>query len=142
MNSKQPWTEWIDYDTIHSLYADGIQKYGGMGTPSKDGCIDGALGAAYNAELYSMPEVDQETVTSGLAFCGYLLFYIATKHCWVDGNKRAAWSSAMWVLYRLGLTVDAPDDEVIAYCLDIADGRVTSGEDVVNWIADRLIEIP
>lgn len=139
--NAQPWTEWIDSETIHSLYAEGMEKYGGMFSPSKDGCVDAALGAAYNAELYSMPEVDSETVVSGLSFCGYLLFYIATKHCWVDGNKRAAWSSTMWVLSRFNLTVNAPDDEVIAYCLAIADKKVTSGEDVVNWIAERLAEI-
>lgn len=138
---QEPWSQWIDSETIHSLYADGIEAHGGYGSPSKDGCIDGALGSAYSAEMYSMPEVDSETITSGIAFCGYLLFYIATKHCWVDGNKRAAWASAMWVLSTLGLSVDAPDDEVIAYCLAIADGKIKNGEDVVNWLAERLVEI-
>jgi death-on-curing protein len=141
MSSAQPWTQWIDSAIVHDLYDDGIAKYGGLKSSSKDGCVDGALGAAYHAEILSMPEVDSETITSGLTFCGYLLFYIATKHCWVDGNKRAAWSAAMWVLFRLGLTVDARDEEVIAYCLQIASGEIKSGEDVANWIADRLAEV-
>ena len=141
MNSTQPWTQWIDTDIVHSLYADGIEEFGGFGSRSKDGCIDAALGAAYSAELYSMPEVDEETIVSGITFCGYLLFYIATKHCWTDGNKRAAWKSAMWVLSKMGLTVDAPDTEVIAYCLDIADHKIDKGEDVVNWLAERLREL-
>jgi len=88
-----------------------------------------------------MPEVDSETAVSGLCFCGYLLFYLSTKHCWTDGNKRTAWSSAMWVLFRLGLTVEATDEEVIAYCLEVANGKITKGEDVVNWIAERIKEI-
>lgn len=140
MNTYQPWKEWIDIDIIHSLYADGINKYGGLGSPSKDGCVDAALGAAYSAELYSMPEMDSETVVAGIAFVGYLLFYLATKHCWTDGNKRVSWASAMWVLAKLGLSVQATDEEAIEYCLQIADGKIDKGEDVVNWIAERLVE--
>jgi death on curing protein len=139
--SATPWEEWIDNQTIHILYADGISNYGGLRSPSKDGCVDGALGAAYNAELYSMPEVDSETVVTGICFCGYLLYYLAAKHCFADGNKRVAWSSAMWVLEGMGLTIDAPDQDAIDYVLAIADGKIESGEDVVNWLADRLVEI-
>ena len=89
MSALQPWTQWIDDAIIHNLYADGINQHGGLGSPSKNGCVDAALGAAYNAELYSMPEVDAETVITGITFSGYLLFYLSTKHCWTDGNK--AW---------------------------------------------------
>jgi death-on-curing protein len=141
MNRPEPWTTWIDIDTISALYAEGVNQHGGLGSKPKDGCVEAALGAAYNAELYSMPEIDSETVVSGLCFCGYLLFYLATKHCYVDGNKRVAWASAMWVLMRLGLEVSASDAEVVSYCLEIADGKVERGEDVVNWIAERLAEV-
>jgi death on curing protein len=141
MTSPTPWAQWIDSDTIHSLYAEGISQHGGFGSPSKDGCIDGALGGAYTAELYSMPEMDSETVVSGLCFCGYLLFYIASKHCFVDGNKRVAWSSTIWVLGTMGLTIDAPDEDVINYVLSIAAGEVANGEEVVNWIADRVVQL-
>ncbi len=66
-----------------------------------------------------MPEVDSETVLSGLTFCGYLLFYLSKNHCWADGNKRAAWMSVVWVLEKIGLTVEADDDEVINFCESI-----------------------
>jgi prophage maintenance system killer protein len=141
MNTKQPWTEWIDEDIVHSLYADGIQKYKGFGSPSKPGCVDAALGAAYSAEMYSMPELDAETVVSGITFCGYLLFYLATKHCWTDGNKRVAWASATWALAMLGLTVRATDDEAYTFVTDIVEHKIQDGESAVNWIADRLDEI-
>jgi len=141
MTHPQPWTQWVDIDTIHQLYADGIARYGGSGSPSKDGCIDAALGAAYNAEIYSMPEVEGEELTSGLVFCGYLLFYITTKHCFMDGNKRVAWLTAMWILLGHGLTVQATDDEAETFCMDIAKGTIDKGEDVVNWIAARLVPI-
>jgi prophage maintenance system killer protein len=109
--NQQPWSHWIDIDRIQALHLEGLERYAGLRSAADLPCLESALGAAYNAEIYSMPEVDDETVISGLTFCGYLLFYIATKQCWSDGSKRAAWSSAMWVLATQGLTVDASDEE-------------------------------
>lgn len=141
MNGPAPWSEWITHDDVHWLYGEGIKQHGGSGSPSQPGCVDAALGAAYNAELYSMPEVDEETVITGLCFCGYLLFYLATKHCFVDGNKRVAWASSMWVLLRLGLTLQVTDTDAEAFCLGVANGDINNGAEVVNWIAERLVAI-
>jgi death on curing protein len=137
----EPWTEWIGTETVGMLYADGIRLHGGSGSAPKDGCVEGALGAAYNAELYSRPEIEPEGLISGLVFCGHLLFYLSTKHCYIDGNKRIAWSCAMFVLLRIGLTIEATEDEVVAFCLQIADGEVRSASEVVTWIGDRLAPI-
>lgn len=41
-----------------------------------------------------------------------LLFYLATKHCYTDGNKRIAWACTTFVLLSFGLTVEATEDEV------------------------------
>lgn len=138
MTLLQPWTQWITSEIIHFLYGEGIKRHGGTGSPSKNGCVDGSLGAAYNAELYSMPEVDSETIVTGLVFAGYLLFYLTQNHCFVDGNKRIAWTSAMYALGRLGVTLDVNDDEAEAYCRAIASGAIRNGAEVVNWIAEHL----
>lgn len=139
-DSHQPWTQWIGLETIATLYVEGIKRYGGkQGEPEK-GCIDAALGAAYNAELYT-PEADQEDVITGLVFACCLLFYLATKHCYIDGNKRIAWICAMFVLLRFGLTVQATEDEAIAFCTSIADGTVRTRDAVIDWITSRLIAI-
>ena len=85
-----------------------------------------------------MPEVDAETVVSGLCFCGYLLFYLIQNNCFVDGNKRAGWTSAMYVLLGMGLTLDVSDDDAEQMCLRVAKGEVKHAEELVVWIADRL----
>lgn len=141
MSTSEPWSQWIDTDRITALHTKGMDDHGGLRSKATDGCVESALGTAYNAELYSMPEMDNETVISGLTFCGYLLFYIATKQCWSDGNKRVAWASAIWVLATMGLTLDVEDQEAIDFCMSVAEKKITKGEDVVNWIADRLIEL-
>jgi prophage maintenance system killer protein len=88
-----------------------------------------------------MPEVNDETVISGIVFCGYLMFYLVSKHCWADGNKRVAWTSAMWILLQQGLTVEVSDDDAEQFCLAIAKGDIGAAEQVVTWIAERLVSI-
>jgi death on curing protein len=139
-DAQQPWTQWIGAETISKLYAEGIKRWGGAGSAPKEGCIEGALGAAFNAELYS-PESEQEGFTSGLIFAGYLLFYLATKHCYIDGNKRIAWACSTFVLLSFGLTIEATEDEVVEFCLAISSGEIRQGADVVLWMAEKLTAV-
>ncbi len=136
--SLMPWSRLIDGDTVLELHQESIARYGGDSTPTaKDGCIDKSLGAAWNAELY----MANEDALQGLCFAGCLLFYLAKNHCFVDGNKRVAWMSAMEVLRILDLTLDVSEDDAEAYCLSILDGAVASASDVSIWMADRLMAI-
>lgn len=140
-DSRQPWIEWISSATINLLYAKGIERWGGDASDPKPGCLDAALGAAFNAELYS-PESEQEGFKPGLIFCGYLLFYLAgTKHCYIDGNKRVAWASSMFVLLGFGLTVEATEDQAVEFCYSIARSEIKSGAEVVAWISERLVAV-
>lgn len=135
--TNRPWEQWIGDQTITDLYAEGIKRWGGAGSAPLPGCVEAALGAAYNAELYS-PDTDQEGALQGLIFACYLLFYLATKHCYTDGNKRISWACTTFVLLSFGLTVEAAEDEVVEFCLGVAGGQVNSGADVMAWIYPRL----
>ena len=139
-DSRQPWEQWIGAETITKFYAAGMTRWGGAGSAPTAGCIDAALGAAYTAELYS-PESEQEGFIQGLVFAGYLLFYLATKHCYLDGNKRIAWACSTFVLLSFGLTVEATDDEVVDFCMTVAKGEVKNGATVLQWLTPRLIAV-
>jgi len=141
MTDREPWSRWITYSNIEWLYAEGIRRHGGTGSKPQEGCVDAALGSAYSAELYSMPEVDSEQVVAGLYFCAHLMFYLTKRHCYVDGNKRLAWEAATYALLSLGLTLEATTDEATGFVESIAKGEVQSAEEVLTWIADRLIPI-
>lgn len=136
-NTHKPWADWISDESITKLYAEGIKRWGGSGSAPKVGCVDAALGAAYNAELYS-PESEEEGAIKGLLFACYLLFYLSTKHCYIDGNKRISWACMTFVLLNFGLTIEANDDEAEALCVQIAKGEIDSGLGVVFWIYPRL----
>ncbi len=141
MIDREPWSKWITYSTIEYLYGEGIRKYGGSGSHPQDGCVDAALGSAYNAELYSTAEVDSDQVVKGLYFCGHLLFSLTKRHCYLDGNKRIAWACAGYVLLKLGLTIQATTEEAASFIESIAKGEIQSAEQVIFWIADRLMSI-
>jgi len=77
----------------------------------------------------------------GLLFAAYLLFYVATKHCFVDGNKRLAWACMTFVLLNFGLTVTATDDEAEAFCIQIAKGEIKETGEVMVWLYPRLVSL-
>ncbi len=140
--SGLPWDERVTTSDVILLHRVGIERFGGDGTirTTDRDCVDGRLGSAWNAEIYR-GEVDHQY--AGLVFAGYALFYLAKAHCFVDGNKRVSWTTAMYVLASMGLTVDASADEaeqMIAGLL--APGSRVTGDDIVAWLAERLISAP
>lgn len=138
MTEASPWQHLMSSDIVLSLHKAGIEKFGGDYSPPKEGCVERSLGGAYSAEQYAS---SADTV-EGLIFAGYLLYYLATNHCFTDGNKRIGWLAAMRVLLGLGLTVNASDDEAEAFCMRIADSQkpdaIRDGQDVVIWLSERL----
>jgi hypothetical protein len=73
--SDAPFAHVIDVARVLKLYADGIllgEK--GRSGPPKEGCLEGALGNAWTAELYRQDE-DSEAV--GLLFAAYAFVFAA-----------------------------------------------------------------
>ncbi|MFS8071553.1 MAG: type II toxin-antitoxin system death-on-curing family toxin, partial [Byssovorax sp.] len=73
----------------------------------------------------------------------YLLMYLAKNHCFVDGNKRVAWSAAVRVLDMNGIRLREDDAEAAPLVNHVATGEAKVG-DIITWLAqpERLREIP
>lgn len=135
--APSPWSDLIDVDTLYSLHADAIQRFGGSSSRGDERpCLEGSLGAAWNAQLYAA--ADSDGATPWLCFAGCLLYYLTKNHCFVDGNKRVAWLAMVEVLYRRGLTIDATDDEAEQLCVSIIQNEMGSAILVSSWLAERL----
>jgi death-on-curing protein len=117
-----------------ALHAESVRRHGGKSGGVKDGCVDGSLGAAWNAEAY----LAEENAQRGLVFAAHLLYYLARNHCFVDGNKRAGWLAMTEVLGKFDLTLATDAAEAEAFVNGIASGEVKRAEDVVPWLAARL----
>lgn len=140
MNGVEVWQEFITPEIIIRLHAEGIARYGGLGSPPQEGCIERSAGGAFNAGLYTVGEASA-AVEIALPFAGYLLFYLAKNHCFVDGNKRVAWTATMRCLAYYGLTITATQEEAEEFVDQIVRDVINNGADCVEWIARRLTPI-
>ncbi len=135
---QAPWTLLNSVELV-AMHDRAIVQYGGLAGLAQPKCPNKTIAAAWSAELYA------EASTPGLNFAGHLLFYFSRNHCFNDGNKRAGWLSCLRALERFDLTLGASQEEAEAFVGDIASGREGSIRDagqVVQWIAERLIELP
>jgi death-on-curing protein len=137
--TAQPWVHLVDKARVLELHAKGLERYGGLMTEPKEGCVEGSLGNAWTAESYH-EGADQEL--AGLTFAACTLLYLATNHCFTDGNKRVSWMALTDILAKLGLMVEATQDEAEAFVKQIADGSLRERPKVVAWIAERLAASP
>ncbi len=70
-----------------------------------------------------------------------ILFYLLVKnHAFVDGNKRTAALALIEFLERNGYTLDATNDELYQFTVDVASSVLTK-EEVEMWIRDKAIEM-
>lgn len=130
-----PWSALTDVDRVVGIHRRGLEEHGGAEGPARpEPCVDGALGAAYNAELYLE---GRRHLKTGLPFAAFSLVYLALRHCFVDGNKRVAWASATDILAGLGLGVTAEEQDVIDMIESVIRGEL-DGADVSEWLASRL----
>src|SRR4051794_9181731 len=88
---EEPWGDLLSVERVLELHELGLKAHGGLMSPPKEGCIQGSLGNAWTAEQYVDPDVGRP----GLLFAACVLFYLAKNHCFVEGNKRAAWLASM-----------------------------------------------
>ena len=135
-----PWKLWTSNQRIEAIHRRGMQEHGGAEVHvHPTDCVDGALGAAYNAEMYLE---GRRHGKPGLSFAAHLLLYLIQRHCFLDGNKRVAWAAPMDALASIGLGIEATQDEAFAFVHDVIAHRVNTGEEIAEWLAARLIALP
>jgi death-on-curing protein len=77
-----------------------------------------------------------------LMVAAYLLRSLTKNHCFVDGNKRAAWLAALEVLaVGANLTIKAGQVEAAEFVNATASGAVPDVATITRWLAVRLIPL-
>jgi len=70
-----------------------------------------------------------------------ILFYLLVmNHAFVDGNKRTAALALIEFLERNGYTLDATNDELYQFTIEVA-SSVSTKEEVEMWIRDEAIKM-
>ncbi|WP_437765182.1 type II toxin-antitoxin system death-on-curing family toxin [Sorangium sp. So ce281] len=130
MNDDLSWA-FVEVEDVLHLHAAAIRHYGGdQSIAPKAGCVEGSIGSAVTASMYVAEDGEPDLLVA----VAYLLVYLAKNHCFVDGNKRVAWSALLRVLDANGIQIIAKQDEAAVLVNDVASG-VIDAHGVLNWLS-------
>lgn len=140
MSASMPYDKYCSLEELTALHDRALlldPESGGQGVLDP-GCPEATLGSAWSAAGYD-DELSAEE--PHLVFGSYVLYYFATKQCFVDANKRTGWLALVWVLAKLDLEVDATNQEAYDFVLGIANKAIPNPAAVVKWVSLRLREL-
>lgn len=122
---------WIDRAVIDAVHLDQLREHGGLQGIRDENALESALARAKNKWAY---EAEQDLATLAAAY-GYGL---ATNHPYRDGNKRIAFLAMVVFLGLNGWDLDAPEAEVVATMLALADRRCSEAE-LAGWLREHMV---
>jgi death-on-curing protein len=97
--------------------------FGGLeGGPRDENLLRAALARPINKWHYDQPQPDLCELAAAYAFA------IARGHVFLDGNKRTGHAVAAVFLISNGLEHAAPEEEVVAAMIGVADGSLSEPE--------------
>lgn len=117
----------LTYDDILVIHKRMIEVFGGE---------DGLLSAESLENCVALPMMSvfgTETSPSLWSKAATLLHAIVTRHPFVDGNKRTAWTAAKIFLILNGHTLSVHVQEAQRVVLGVAQGE-TGSEELAEWI--------
>lgn len=124
MSSAEP--VWVPRIVIDAVHHDQIKEHGGLHGIRDKSALESALARARQRWTYE-PASDLSTLAAAYAFG------ISSNHPFRDGNKRAAFLTAVIFLGLNGLDLIAPEKEVVGTMLALAAGEL-SEPDLAGWI--------
>jgi death-on-curing protein len=132
---REPWSAWITETLVYELHQRALAEHGGRSGRRSEGCVSGALGNAWSAQLYEGGGEDDPP--NLFVFAVRLFLYLLRNHCFVDGNKRVAWLALDVVLRQEELTIDETDEAAEAFVRDASENAFSDAV-VVEWLSARL----
>jgi len=101
-------------------------------------CVDSAMQAALQGAFYTAIDGHLDHIH----IASFLLYYVAKRHCFTDGNKRVAWAVAVDYFLQQGLMIVADQQDAAKLVEDVA-CDLLSKEDIIRWFGadNRLQEV-
>ena len=114
------------------MHADQVREHGGQLGLRDAGLLESALARPRNRWSYES-EADLQSLAAEYGFG------LAKNHAFVDGNKRIAFVAMNVFLLLNGLEIEAPEPDVVATMLGVAEGRIDQ-DGLAQWL--RVVTIP
>ena len=125
---------WVDRLVLDAVHLDLVRTHGGLPGLRDENILEAALTRPRQRWAYSRR---RDLVTLAAAYG----FGLARNHPHRDGNKRIAFLAMAIFLGLNGYEIEAPEDEVVAVILGVADGSVS--ESVLSrWLRDHIVPYP
>ncbi|MEJ6781335.1 type II toxin-antitoxin system death-on-curing family toxin [Aminobacter sp. Piv2-1] len=112
-------TEFHSRQFVEAMHAEQLRLHGGAPGIRSEDMLESALARPLQKEAYGQPGLCE--------LAAAYLFGIAKNHPFVDGNKRTAFAAADLFLYFNGLSVEAPQEDIIQFVLMVAAGEIDEG---------------
>lgn len=122
-------------DRVLEIHAFGMKKFGGAKNwTANRSCVESAIGATWNAALYTAPGDEPDPFQCAV----HLFCHLNKNHCFTDGVKRVSWMTLCECLMNLGLRVNATQEEAANFVQQHAGGEGLQVEIASAWIEPRL----
>ncbi|MCC6317346.1 MAG: type II toxin-antitoxin system death-on-curing family toxin [Gemmatimonadaceae bacterium] len=125
---------WVPRALVEAVHLDQLRAHGGMPGLRDEGALESALARPCNKLAYGK-RVDHASLAAAYAFG------LARNHPFNDGNKRIAFLVAVIFLGLNGWDFVAPDADVVAHMVALADGRLTEAK-LAKWLRAGLVKLP
>ena len=117
---------WLTRAVVDAVHHDQIREHGGLPGVRDENLLESAL-ARPQQKWHHAGRVDLATLASAYGFG------LVQNHPYCDGNKRVGFLAIVTFLGFNDQEFDAPEIEVVANILALADGRL-SEEALADWI--------
>jgi len=128
---KEP--RWVPRLVVDAAHLDQLREHGGLPGVRDENGLEAAL-ARPRQKWHYEPDADLATLAAAYAFG------LAKAHAFNDGNKRAAFLTAVIFLGLNGKDLDATESEVVQAVTALAAGSL-SEPDMAAWIRERLTRL-
>lgn len=119
---------------VEAVHLDQLRTHGGMPGLRDEGALESALARPRNKLAYGK-SVDHAGLAAAYAFG------LTRNHPFNDGNKRIAFLVAVTFLGLNGWDFEAPDADVVAQMVALAEGRLSEAR-FAAWLRAGLVKLP
>ena len=122
---------WLSKNVILAVHDEQIAENGGRAGIRDLGLLASAMARPLHLYSYESPTIVELAAAYAVG--------IIRDHPFVDGNKRTGFLAAYIFLAMHGLTLSAPETEVVRVVLDLAQGNMDEKEFCI-WLGNNTTE--
>jgi death-on-curing protein len=127
--ARGPEPEWLNRLVLDAIHNDQLKEHGGLRGIRDENALESAL-ARPQQKWHHADRTDVPALAAAYAFG------LVRNHPYRDGNKRIGFLAMVTFLEMNGYEFAAPDADVVAQILALADGSVAE-TDLADWIRQR-----